>query len=171
MRNSRIEVQPISGALGAEVHGVDVAEELDDAAIGDIRRALLDHGVIFFRGQRLDAERQKAFARRFGQIFVHPNFRGSGADPEIVEIRREPNDASIVGEEWHSDTTMMARATKATMPRPVATPRRMPRRSRRCTTGSMLIAKSQARNSRPRKWLNDWKAQTAAWNTDTATSA
>ena len=108
MRNSRIEVQPISGALGAEVHGVDVAEELDDATIGDIRRALLDHGVIFFRDQRLDAERQKVFARRFGQIFVHPNFRGSGADPEIVEIRREPNDASIVGEEWHSDTTMMA---------------------------------------------------------------
>lgn len=108
MRSSRIEVQPISGALGAEVHGVDVAEELDDATIGDIRRALLDHGVIFFRGQRLDAEGQKAFARRFGQIFVHPNFRGSGADPEIVEIRREPNDASIVGEEWHSDTTMMA---------------------------------------------------------------
>ena len=108
MRNSRIEVQPISGALGAEVHGVDVAKELDDAAIGDIRRALLDHGVIFFRGKRLDAEGQKAFARRFGQIFAHPNFRGSGADPEVVEIRREPNDASIVGEEWHSDTTMMA---------------------------------------------------------------
>ncbi len=108
MRNSRIEVHPISGALGAEVHGVDVAGELDDATIGDIRRALLDHGVIFFRDQRLDAERHKAFARRFGGIFVHPNFRGSGADPEIVEIRREPNDASIVGEEWHSDTTMMA---------------------------------------------------------------
>ena len=57
------------------------------------------------------------------------------------------------------------------MTSPVATPRRMPRRSRRCTTGSMLIAKSQARNSRPRKRLNDWNAQTATWNTATATSA
>ena len=57
------------------------------------------------------------------------------------------------------------------MTSPVATPLRMPRRSRPCTTVSMLIAKSQARNSRPRKRLNDWKAQTATWNTATATSA
>ena len=47
----------------------------------------------------------------------------------------------------------------------------MPRRSSRCTTGSMLIAKSQARNSSPRNLLNDWNAQTATWNTATATSA
>lgn len=108
MYDSRIEVHPISGALGAEVRGVDVAAELDDTTIGHIRQALLDHGVIFFRNQTLDAERQKALARRFGRIFIHPNFRGSGTDPEIVEIRREPDDVSIVGEEWHSDTTMMA---------------------------------------------------------------
>lgn len=107
MRNSRIEVRPIAGAVGAEIAGVDVSRDLDEATIGEIRRALLDHGVIFFRDQDLDAERHKAFARRFGPIFIHPNFRGSGADPEIVEIRREANDVSVVGEEWHSDTTMM----------------------------------------------------------------
>ena len=70
--------------------------------------------------------------------------------------------------------TPMNAATSATMPNmtsPVASPRRMPPRSRRCTTGSMLIAKSQARNSRPRKRLRDWNAQTATWNTATATSA
>ncbi len=57
-------------------------------------------------------------------------------------------------------------ATSATTPsitRPVASPRRIPRRSRRDTIGSMLIANSQARNSRPRKPLSDWKAHTAAW--------
>ena len=108
MRNSRIEVRPIAGALGAEVHGVDLAEELDEGDVGEIRQALLDHCVIFFRDQRLDAERQKALARRFGRIFVHPNFKGTGPDPEIVEVRREPGDTRIVGEEWHTDTTMMA---------------------------------------------------------------
>ena len=107
MRPDRIEVRPIAGALGAEIAGVDLGSDLDDSAIAAIRRALLDHCVIFFRDQTLDAARQKALARRFGSIFVHPNFNGSGPDPEIVEIRREPGDARIVGEEWHADTTMM----------------------------------------------------------------
>jgi taurine dioxygenase len=108
MRNARIDVQPIAGALGAEIHGVDVAQELDDATIADIRGALLDHGVIFFRDQKLDIDRHKAFTRRFGEIFIHPNYFGVSADPEIVDVRREPGDKKIVGEDWHTDTTMVA---------------------------------------------------------------
>ena len=107
MRNSQIEVRPIAGSIGAEIHNVDVSEELDEATIGDIRKALLDHCVIFFRNQKLDAERHKAFTRRFGQIFIHPNYKGMQADPEIIVITREPGDKKIVGEEWHADTTMM----------------------------------------------------------------
>jgi taurine dioxygenase len=107
MRNSRINVSPIAGALGAEIGGVDVAQHLDDAAIGEIRQALLDYGVIFFRDQSLDRDQHKAFTRRFGEIFVHPNYSGVSADPEIVDIRREPGDKKIVGEDWHTDTTMV----------------------------------------------------------------
>jgi taurine dioxygenase len=103
-----LDVQPVSGALGAEVRGVDLGADLDDATIAAIRRALLDHCVIFFRDQRFDAEQHKALARRFGEIFIHPNYAGTQADPEIVMIRREPGDARIVGEEWHTDTTMVA---------------------------------------------------------------
>ena len=108
MRNSRIEVRPIAGTIGAEIHGVDIAKDLDDAIIGDIRKALLDHCVIFFRGQTLDIPQHKAFAKRFGKIFIHPNYKGTGPDPEIVQIRREPGDTKIVGEDWHTDTTMSA---------------------------------------------------------------
>ena len=103
-----IEVRPITGALGAEVHGVELGADLDEAAVAAVRRALLDHCVIFFRDQRFDAAQHKALARRFGEIFVHPNYKGTGPDPEIVDIRREPGDQRIVGEEWHTDTTMMA---------------------------------------------------------------
>ncbi len=103
---SALEVRPISGALGAEVSGVDLAR-LDDIALAGVRRALLDHGVIFFRNQRFDAEQHKALARRFGDIFVHPNYAGTQADPEVVMIRREPGDTKIVGEDWHTDITMM----------------------------------------------------------------
>jgi taurine dioxygenase len=108
MRNSHISISPIAGALGAEIGGVDVAYDLDDAVIGAIRQALLNYGVIFFRDQNLDVDRHKAFTRRFGDIFIHPNYNGVSADPEIVDIRRAPGDKKIVGEDWHTDTTMVA---------------------------------------------------------------
>ena len=88
-----IEVRPITGALGAEIHGVDFGGELDAASVAAVRRALLDHCVVFFRDQRFDAAQQKALARRFGDIFVHPNYATSSADPEIIVIRREPGDS------------------------------------------------------------------------------
>lgn len=109
MQTTKLEVQPIAGALGAEVHGVDLGADLDDAVIAEIRQALLEHCVIFFREQEFDARQHKALARRFGDIFIHPNYYGVVPDPEILEIRREPGDTRVVGEEWHSDTTMMAK--------------------------------------------------------------
>lgn len=108
MRNSRVEVRPISGAGGAEIFGVDVGQELDDGTIGEIRDALNEHCVVFFRDQEIDTAQQKAFARRFGPIFIHPNFATVMEDPEVVMVRREPGDVSYVGEDWHTDTTMCA---------------------------------------------------------------
>lgn len=107
MRNSRIEVRQIAGACGAEISGVRIGDDLDDTTIAEIRQALNEHCVIFFRDQEFDAEEHKAFARRFGDIFVHPNYRGMQDDDEIVMVRREPGDRHIVGEEWHADTTMV----------------------------------------------------------------
>jgi len=107
MRNSRIGVCPIAGACGAEIEGVSIGDALDDATIAEIRQALNEHCVIFFHDQKFDAEQHKAFARRFGEIFVHPNYRGMGEDDEIVMVKREPGDPHIVGEEWHADTTMV----------------------------------------------------------------
>jgi taurine dioxygenase len=45
-----IEVRRISGPLGAEIAGIDLSTDLDDDTIAAIRRAWLDHLVIFFRG-------------------------------------------------------------------------------------------------------------------------
>ena len=65
-----LSVNPIATALGAEISGVDLSEELGDAVIAEIREALLAHCVIFFRNQNLDVEQHKRLARRFGTIFV-----------------------------------------------------------------------------------------------------
>jgi len=109
MRNSRIEVEPIAGRCGAELHGVKLVDAIaDDGLIAEIRQALLDHCVIFFRDQEMEPDQHKALARKFGDIFIHPNYNGVAPDPEILEFRREPGDEKIVGEEWHTDTTMSA---------------------------------------------------------------
>ncbi|MFT6580579.1 MAG: taurine dioxygenase [Alphaproteobacteria bacterium] len=106
---NHITVTPIAGALGAEIGGVTVAEELDDAVIGEIRQALLDNLVIFFRDQDLPVDRHKAFTRRFGEIFIHPNYQLGQEDKEMVYLLRRPGDPSVAGETWHADTTMMER--------------------------------------------------------------
>ena len=66
MRNTTLEIHPIAGALGAELHGVDLSVDLSDATVAAIRQALLDHLVIFFRDQELPPDRFAAFAKRFG---------------------------------------------------------------------------------------------------------
>jgi taurine dioxygenase len=103
-----ITVSPIAGALGAEIGGIDIETGLDDATIAEIRQALLEHLVIFFRDQKLDDRSHKEFSRRFGRLFIHPNFDMGQAEPEIVRVVRQPGDERIIGEDWHSDTTMMA---------------------------------------------------------------
>ncbi len=105
---SRISVKPLGGTIGAEIFDVDVAAELDDETIAEIRQALLDYLVIFFRDQKLDVERHRAFTRRFGELFIHPNYDMGQAEPEIVHLLREPEDRTVAGGKWHADTTMMA---------------------------------------------------------------
>lgn len=108
MKNTHIDVRPLSGAGGAEISGVDLSQDLDDAVIAEIRAALCEHAVVFFHDQELNVDQHKAFARRFGKLFVHPNFNGLTADPEVVMVNREPGDTSFIGESWHTDTTMVA---------------------------------------------------------------
>jgi taurine dioxygenase len=76
MPDRSLQIRPIAGALGAEIAGIDLAGDLDEATIAAIRRAWLDHLVIFFRGQELAPERFLAFARRFGEVVEYPFIKG-----------------------------------------------------------------------------------------------
>ena len=103
MAQPNLEVRCVAGALGAEIHGIDLAAPQSDTTIAAVRALLLEHGVIFFRNQQLDDARLKTFAGRFGTFFRHPYFLSEG-DPDVIVIRRAPGDKRIVGEDWHSDT-------------------------------------------------------------------
>jgi len=104
---TQIEVQPISGALGAEIHGVDLSQPLDDATFADIRQAFHDHCVIFFRDQKLTPDQHKDFARRFGPLNVHPFVGHVKGHPEIIPIIKEKDEKVNFGGGWHSDMSFL----------------------------------------------------------------
>lgn len=103
-----MKLKRLSGAMGAEIEGLNLARDIDKSLATEIRDALAEFGVLMFRDQELDVEAHKHVARHFGEIFIHPNFNTGDHDPEVVSIVREPGDSRIVGEDWHTDTTMMA---------------------------------------------------------------
>ena len=107
MAYNKIEVNRISGALGAEIVGVDLSRGLDNETFDDIHRAFLDHQVIFFRDQHLTHEQHKAFARRFGTLNIHPYVKGMDGHPEIMQIVKEPEDRINFGGGWHSDMSFL----------------------------------------------------------------
>ena len=76
MSGTAITVQKIAGAIGAEISGVDLARELSDETIAEIRRAWNEHVVIFFRDQNITSAQYLAFAERFGQPVEYPFIRG-----------------------------------------------------------------------------------------------
>ena len=102
-----IGVHPISGAIGAEIGDVDLTT-LNDQTFQEILRAFHEHLVIFFRDQTLSPEQQISFAHRFGKIGFYPFVEGMKAHPEIVEVRKEPEEKENFGGVWHSDTAYLA---------------------------------------------------------------
>jgi taurine dioxygenase len=115
MRNAPFETRPIAGALGAELHGIDLSRELPAETIGAIRQALLDHGVIFFRDQGLPPDRLLALARRFGTPVEYPFLKGIEGFPEIITVSKLENETINFGGVWHSDTTYLQEPPMATL--------------------------------------------------------
>lgn len=116
-----IETRQLSPAIGAEIHGVDLREELSDNVITAIRQALLDHRVIFFRDQDISAQQHIAFARRFGALEIHPATPKDQPDPEILRIAHGPKSR---GSEnfWHSDVTWRAEPSLGSILRAIEVP-------------------------------------------------
>ncbi len=110
-----IEVRPIAGSLGAEIAGVDLARDLDGETVAEIRRAWLEHLVVFFREQHLDPRELMAFARRFGQPVEYPFVKGLAGYPEVIEVKKLEHERTNFGGIWHSDTTYLERPPMASL--------------------------------------------------------
>lgn len=125
MRNTKfqyLDATPIAGALGAEISGPDLSQDFDDAVLAEIRAALLEHQVIFFRDQKLTPQRQLAFAKRWGDIHLHPFMPGMDELPEILKIVKSPADKTNFGGSWHTDQMFSPKPAMGTMLYAVAVP-------------------------------------------------
>ena len=115
MRNTPFEIHPVAGSIGAELRGIDLAKDLPDETVAQIRQALLDHLVIFARDQDLPPDRFLAFARRFGQPVEYPFIKGIEGFPEIIEVAKLEHERVNFGGVWHSDTTYLEQPPMGSM--------------------------------------------------------
>lgn len=102
-QTAHLEVIPSSGALGAELHGIDLSRPLGADMAQEIRGALAEHGVIFFRDQKLTPEQHIAFAQSLAPININRFFKPAPGYPQIAEVRKEPDQFKNIGSGWHTD--------------------------------------------------------------------
>jgi len=102
----KIRVQPFSPVLGGEVRGIDLANGLDEAGYREIRSALCQFGVLFFKGQsEIPPDRQIAIGRMFGALHMHPAAPQMPGFPELFVIHTQRDSKVANGEFWHSDVS------------------------------------------------------------------
>ena len=99
-----LDIRPLTPAIGAEIHGVNLAEASIADSIPAIRAALLKFGVVFFRDQELTQDQHIAFARHFGDLEIHPATPRDQPNPEVLRIAHGP-DSRGRENNWHSDVT------------------------------------------------------------------
>ena len=116
-----ITVIPSDAPVGAEIRGVDLSLDVDDATFTDIEAAWAEHGVIFFRDQDITPEQQLAFGRRFGGVEKHNRQAFTLPDhPEITIVSNVKEDREFIGladagRTWHSDMSWSARPPRGSL--------------------------------------------------------
>jgi taurine dioxygenase len=105
-----IDVRPISGAIGAEIRGLDLSKPLPDEVFNEVRAAFLENLVVFIVDQALSPQHQCDFAQRFGPLTKHPFLKTMDEYPQVLLLKREKDqNEQIIGRRWHSDSTFEPR--------------------------------------------------------------
>jgi len=102
-----MKIKRIAGALGAEIPGVNLAAGMTPSLAADLRKVLLEHQVIFLRGQDLNPAQFMAFASAMGEPIEYPFVKGIEGFPHIIEVKKLEHEKTNFGGIWHSDTTYL----------------------------------------------------------------
>jgi len=105
MANDSIRVLPVTGTIGADIEGVDLSQNVSAKVFAQIRAALVEHLVIFFRDQDISLDQQAALTRRFGPPANTPFIETMSENSEVIEIVKEADEKTrfVFGGAWHSD--------------------------------------------------------------------
>lgn len=107
----RLEIDPITPAVGAVISGVDLTRPLDPDTVAEIRAALLQHGAVFFRDQEMTQPQTVAFLKYFGRPCIDPyaaKVRGDVPEEHTVHDMRTDNDNAKATQFWHIDSSHAA---------------------------------------------------------------
>ncbi|MDH2428019.1 TauD/TfdA family dioxygenase [Sphaerisporangium sp. TRM90804] len=118
---SSIVTTPVAGRIGAEISGARLGGDLPADVVGEIRLALLQHKVVFFRGQdHLDERGQVAFARLLGELTTaHPTVPALDDEAHILDLDYRRGQKV---DRWHTDVTFVDRPPAASVLRAVTVP-------------------------------------------------
>ena len=100
---TQFDARPLSPAIGAELIGADLAAP-SDTLVEEVRAALLQFQVVFFRDQDITRSQHIKFARAFGELEIHPATPKDQPDREVLRIVHGPNSRGMENA-WHSDVT------------------------------------------------------------------
>jgi taurine dioxygenase len=114
-RASGVEVVRVGGNIGAEIRGVDLRAPLSDAQFEAVHEAFVRHEVIFFRDQDITLEQQKVFARRFGDLSIHPFSPNLDDQREVIVLDYSADNPPALTDQWHADETFRAAPPMATI--------------------------------------------------------
>ena len=112
-------IEPLSGALGAEIRGIDLRNPADGGAIHE---AFLKYSVLVIREQKLEPDDLMRIGARFGEPCYYPFVSGIEGYPFIFEVVKEESETVNFGGNWHSDTTYLAQPPRATLLYALETP-------------------------------------------------
>ena len=116
-----MEVKLLSGALGAEIKGINLNEvNLDNFKI--VNDLLLEHKVIFFRNQHITPEEHIKLAKLFGPVEEHAYVKGLEDYPQITRLIKDAEEKNQWGEGWHSDVSYNITPTKAVILKSIKIP-------------------------------------------------
>jgi taurine dioxygenase len=101
-----VQISPLTPTIGAVIEGVDLGQPLSDDLIGEIRRALLAHQVIFFQDQHITPVQHRDFAARFGPLHTHPLYPGVPEAPELFILDNHGGNPTD-NDAWHTDITFI----------------------------------------------------------------
>jgi alpha-ketoglutarate-dependent taurine dioxygenase len=102
-----LTVEPVAGALGARVTGIDLAAVSDPGQLEGVRQALADHLVVFLPDQALSLDDLERVTDLLGGRDLTPFVEPLDDRPFVIRVIKEPSDALNFANAWHSDLSYL----------------------------------------------------------------